>query len=140
MGDDHELERFVTAQAPVIDSVRAELAAGQKRSHWMWFIFPQIAGLGLSAMSQRYAIANLAEARAYLAHPVLGTRLRDCVRLAMSARRPALSIFGLVDTQKFRSCLTLFALASQEPLFTEALAQFFGGELDPGTMDILARA
>jgi uncharacterized protein (DUF1810 family) len=140
MGDDHGLERFVTAQAPVIDNVRAELAAGQKRSHWMWFIFPQIAGLGLSAMSQRYAIANLAEASAYLAHPVLGPRLRECVQLAMSARRPALSIFGLVDMQKFSSCLTLFALASGEPLFTDALAQFFGGEHDQGTMDILANA
>lgn len=141
MGDDHAdpwgLERFRTAQDPVIDAVRAELADGRKHTHWMWFIFPQIAGLGLSAMSQRYAITGLAEARAYLAHPVLGPRLRDCTSLAMSSGRSALEIFGSVDAQKFLSCLTLFAAAGNEPVFTQALAQFFNGRYDQATMAIL---
>ena len=139
MADDHDLERFTDAQDPAIDSVRAELAAGRKRTHWMWFIFPQIAGLGLSAMSQRYAIADLAEARAYLAHPVLGPRLRDCTTLAMSSGRTALEIFGPVDAQKFLSCLTLFASAGDEPLFRRALGQFFNGRYDQATMTILQR-
>jgi uncharacterized protein (DUF1810 family) len=143
-GDDHGdiwgLGRFTTAQAPVIDTVRAELAAGSKRTHWMWFIFPQIAGLGLSAMSQRYAITNLAEARAFLAHPILGPRLRDCTELATSSGRTALEIFGPVDAQKLLSCLTLFAAAGNEPVFTRALAQFFNGRYDQATMAILQTA
>src|SRR5580692_6153851 len=109
-GDAFDLERFVTAQAPVIDRVRAELRAGSKRSHWMWFVFPQIAGLGSSAMAQRYAIASLDEAGAYLAHPVLGPRLRDCTALALDvAGRTAHQIFGNPDDLKFHSSLTLFA-------------------------------
>jgi uncharacterized protein (DUF1810 family) len=143
-GDDHndfwDLERFCTAQAPVIDTVRAELAAGAKRSHWMWFIFPQIAGLGLSAMSQRYAINGVAEARAYLAHPILGPTLRDCTSLAMSSGRTALEIFGPVDAQKLLSCLTLFGAAGGEPVFAQALAQFFNGRYDQATMAILQLA
>jgi uncharacterized protein (DUF1810 family) len=140
MANDPTLDRFITAQAPVIENVRAELTAGQKTSHWMWFIFPQIAGLGTSAMSQLYAIANLDEARTYLAHPILGPRLRDCTQLTLAARRPALSIFGLVDSQKLHSSLTLFALASEEPLFAQALMQLFGGEPDQGTLDKLGPA
>jgi uncharacterized protein (DUF1810 family) len=139
-GDSWGLGRFCAAQDPVIDTVRAELAAGRKRSHWMWFIFPQINGLGLSAMSQRYAIADLAEARAYLAHPVLGPRLRDCTRLAMSSGRTALEIFGPVDAQKLLSCLTLFSTAGSEPLFVQALGQFFNGRYDQATMAILQMA
>ncbi|MCB5944500.1 DUF1810 domain-containing protein [Acidocella sp. KAb 2-4] len=132
--DPFNLARFLAAQAPVLPAVRAELAAGHKRTHWMWFIFPQLAGLGASAMSQRYAISGLAEARAYLAHPQLGQRLLDCTRLAMQSGRPALDIFGPIDEQKLRSCLTLFAAASAEPLFTQALAQFFGGAPDQATL------
>jgi uncharacterized protein (DUF1810 family) len=140
MGDDHNLERFPTAQDPIMDNVRAELAAGNKTTHWMWFIFPQIAGLGLSTMSQRYAITNLAEARAYLAHPVLGPRLAECTKLALSSGRPALEIFGPVDAQKFLSCLTLFATANGHPIFAEALARFFNGRPDQATLAILQRA
>ena len=140
MGDDHNLERFHTAQDPIIDNVRAELAAGNKTTHWMWFIFPQIAGLGLSTMSQRYAITSLGEARAYLAHPVLGPRLAECTQLALSSGRPALEIFGPVDAQKFLSCLTLFATANGHAIFAEALARFFNGRPDQATLAILQRA
>ena len=125
--DGHNLARFISAQEPVIDAVRAELTAGAKTTHWMWYVFPQIAGLGLSAMSQQYAIAGLAEARAFLNHPVLGTRLRDCTALAMSSGRTALEIFGPVDAQKFFSCLTLFACTANDPIFRRALAQFSAG-------------
>jgi uncharacterized protein (DUF1810 family) len=100
----------------------------------MWFIFPQIAGLGFSAMSQRYAISGLDEARAYLAHPVLGQRLRECTRLALQSGNSALDIFGPIDAQKLRSCLTLFAAASDDPVFTLALAQFFNDEQDDATL------
>lgn len=152
MGDDHDddpgydpnyswgLERFRAAQDPVIDEVRAELADGHKRTHWMWFIFPQITGLGLSALSQQYAITSLAEARAYLAHPVLGRRLRDCTALAMQSRRSALEIFGPVDAQKFLSCLTLFTHAGDEPVIRNALAQFFDGWYDQATLTLLQTA
>lgn len=144
MADDHGdswgLERFCTAQNPVIATVRAELSAGNKRTHWIWFIFPQIAGLGLSAMSQRYAISGLAEARAYLTHPILGPRLHNCTSLAMSSNRTALEIFGPVDAQKFLSCLTLFSATGEEALFARALAQFFNGRYDQATMAILQMA
>ncbi len=132
--DEFNLERFVSAQAPVYGSVQQELAAGHKSTHWMWFIFPQIAGLGFSAMSQRYAISRLDEARAYLAHPVLGPRLRECASLALDSGHTALDIFGPIDAQKLRSCLTLFAAAGDDPLFIEALEQFFGGERDEATL------
>jgi len=132
------LEHFVSAQTPVIAEARRELAAGRKHTHWMWFIFPQIAGLGLSPMSRQYALSGLDEARAYLAHPILGPRLRECLTLAMAANRPALEIFGAVDAQKLRSCLTLFAAAGADPLFPQALAQFFGGTADPATLTRLA--
>ncbi len=140
-GDSWNLERFSAAQDPVIETIRAELLAGNKRTHWMWFVFPQIAGLGLSTMSQRYAISGLAEARAYLAHPTLGPRLRDCTSLALSSNRTALEIFGPVDAQKFLSSLTLFGAAGGEPIFApifaQALAQFFNGRYDQATMAIL---
>jgi len=136
-----DLERFVDAQDPVHDRVLAELAAGRKASHWMWFVFPQIAGLGTSAMSQLYAVASLDEARAYLAHPVLGPRLRQCTRLVLAAApRTATAIFGSVDAAKLRSSMTLFDRA--EPgsgLFDAVLAAFFDGEPDPLTLDRLAR-
>src|SRR4029077_21032235 len=104
-----DLKRFLDAQAPVIDRVRSELRAGAKRSHWMWFVFPQIAGLGHSAMAQRYAIASLDEAKAYAAHPVLGARLRECTALVLAVEDKSVhAIFGSPDDLKFHSCMTLF--------------------------------
>ena len=130
-----DLERFVRAQDPVYASALAELGAGRKTSHWMWFVFPQIAGLGYSAMSARYAIESLAEARAYLEHPVLGPRLRECASLVLAA--PAASaeqIFGSIDAMKLRSSMTLFHRAApQEPLFERVLDRYFGGQPDPAT-------
>jgi uncharacterized protein (DUF1810 family) len=140
MSDDpFDLERFVAAQMPVMALVRAELAAGRKRSHWMWFVFPQLAGLGFSAMAATYAIASLDEARAYLAHPVLGPRLVDCTRLVLAAEGgDAHAIFGSPDDLKFRSSMTLFALAApDERAFVEALAKFFGGKADAKTLLLL---
>ena len=134
-----DLERFVDAQAPVIARVEAELRAGRKQSHWMWFVFPQIAGLGHSAMAQRYAISSLAEARAYLVHPILGERLRDCTRTVLAVEdRSIHAIFGSPDDLKFRSCMTLFAAAEPgEPLFAAALQKYFGGTADDATMELL---
>ena len=132
--DEFNLERFVSAQAPVYAAVQQELAAGYKRTHWMWFIFPQIAGLGFSAMSKRYAISGLDEARAYLAHPALGPRLKECISLAMNSGHAALDVFGPTDAQKLHSSLTLFASARKDPLFIQALEHFFGGEWDEATL------
>ncbi|MDB5943463.1 MAG: calpastatin [Ramlibacter sp.] len=131
-----DLDRFVQAQAPVIDAVFAELLDGDKRSHWMWFVFPQIQGLGRSAMAARYAISSLDEARAYLAHPVLGARLRQCCELVLEVRdRSAHEIFGSPDDLKFRSSLTLFdRAAGAEDLFRRCLDRFFGGKPDPQTL------
>ena len=136
MADPFKLERFVDAQAPVYQQVRRELIAGRKQSHWMWFIFPQIAGLGQSPMSIRFAIASLDEARAYLAHPALGPRLRECARLALDvAGKTARDIFGSIDEIKFRSSMTLFAkAATDEDVFQRCLAKYFAGELDPATL------
>lgn len=137
MSDDrYDLARFVAAQAPVYAVAVAELAAGAKRSHWMWFVFPQIVGLGASPMAQRYAIASSDEARAFLAHPVLGPRLRECVRLTLMLEgRSAHEIFGAPDDRKFRSSLTLFAAAApDEPLFEQALQKYFAGAGDPLTL------
>ena len=136
MSGPFDLARFVGAQAPVYDAARAEIEAGRKQSHWMWFIFPQIAGLGSSAMAVRYAIASLAEARAYLAHPVLGPRLRDCATLALAVEgRSATEIFGPVDATKFRSSMTLFAAAAPDtPVFAACLEKYFDGERDPATL------
>ena len=127
-----DLERFVRAQDAdgTYDRAVAELRNGRKVSHWMWFVFPQIAGLGYSAMAQAYAIADLAEARAYLAHPVLGPRLRECAGVVadQAGRSRAEAIFGGVDAMKLRSSMTLFARADpEEPIFTEVLDAFFDG-------------
>ena len=134
------LERFVAAQDPVWPRVVAELAAGKKRSHWMWFVFPQIEGLGSSAMSQRYALPSLDEARAYLAHPVLGARLRQVTDLMLGhAGPPAEAILGGIDAVKFRSSMTLFrAAAPGEARFQAALDAFHAGEPDPRTLALLA--
>lgn len=141
MSDPFDLARFLEAQAPVIAVARAEMAAGRKRSHWMWFVFPQIAGLGSSAMAQRYAIGSTAEAEAYLDHPVLGSRLRDLTELANEAAGSAREVFGAPDDLKFRSCMTLFnAVAPDETPFLSALARFFGGERDEVTLEILDRS
>ena len=136
MSDPHDLERFVGAQAPVIAEVLHELRGGRKRSHWMWFVFPQLRGLGTSAMAQRYGIASLAEARAYLAHPVLGPRLLACCALMLQVQgRGAQAILGSPDDLKFRSCCTLFALAApHEPVFQQCLDRFYGGLPDPRTV------
>lgn len=139
MNDPHELQRFVDAQAAVYDAVRAELRAGRKRSHWMWFVFPQLRGLGGSAMATRFGIASLDEARAYLAHPLLGARLRECCALMLQVTgRSAHEILGSPDDLKFRSCLTLFALAAPgEALFRQGLERFYGGVADPRTEALL---
>ena len=133
------LERFVTAQAPVYDRALRELRAGRKQSHWMWFVLPQIAGLGHSTMAQSYAIESLEEARAYLAHPLLGARLRECCEAVIAVPgKSAHDIFGSPDDMKFRSCLILFAHAApDETLFRTALNKYFGGEVDPLTVQIL---
>ncbi len=139
-GDIHHLQRFIDAQRRVYDGVLAELRAGSKRSHWMWFIFPQIAGLGHSAMAMRYAIASRQEALAYLAHPLLGPRLRACTALVNAVEsRSIVEIFGTPDDMKFRSCMTLFAETTTENMiFTEALARYFGSIPDPLTLEKLA--
>jgi uncharacterized protein (DUF1810 family) len=132
-------QRFLDAQAPVIDAVRTELARGRKSSHWMWFVFPQVSGLGRSAMAQRYAIASLDEAQAYAAHPVLGARLRELTALVLAVEdRGAHEIFGTPDDLKFHSSMTLFARAAQdEPLFHQALAKYFAGREDAATVERL---
>ncbi|MDE2488093.1 MAG: DUF1810 domain-containing protein, partial [Alphaproteobacteria bacterium] len=136
-----DLERFVAAQAPVWDAVRGELSAGRKRTHWMWFVFPQIAGLGTSPTAQAYAVGSMEEARAYLAHPLLGPRLRACTTAVLGVRgRSAHEIFGSPDDLKFRSSMTLFREAAPDkPLFETALRRYFGGEPDPRTLAILRR-
>jgi uncharacterized protein (DUF1810 family) len=138
--DPFDLARFVEVQDESLHRVRAELAAGRKTSHWIWFIFPQAAGLGASIIAQAYSIASRAEAQAYLAHPQLGPRLRECVALATAIPdRTANQVFGFPDDLKFRSCLTLFnAIAPDEPVFTAALDRFYDGELDPRTLELLA--
>ncbi len=137
-----DLSHFADAQAQVHRQVVEELTAGRKRTHWMWFIFPQLSGLGHSAMAQRYAIRNIDQARRYLADPILGNRLRDDVRLMMRHQdKSALEILGSPDDFKFRSCLTLFWEAasdkSDKSIFTEALNQFYNGEPDPRTLELL---
>ena len=137
--DRYDLQRFVDAQARVYERVLRELHAGRKESHWMWFVFPQIAGLGRSATSAFFAIASFDEARAYLAHPILGPRLKECARLVLEVEgRTARQVFGPVDETKFRSSMTLFMKAApDEPLFADCLQKFFGGEADPATLEIL---
>lgn len=131
--------RFLAAQDPVIDQVRAELAAGRKRSHWMWFIFPQLDGLARSDTARFYALHSLEDARAWLAHPILGERLRACTAIVNAAApAPLPAILGEVDALKFRSSMTLFAAAAPaDPLFAEALTLHCDGEPDPRTLALL---
>ncbi len=140
MPSEHDLSRFIEAQASVIDQVRRELEDGRKRSHWMWFVFPQIKGLGHSSTARYYAIASLAEAQAYLRHPVLGQRLSECADLVNRVEgRSVHQIFGSPDDLKFHSSMTLFAQADPTaPVFQTALGKYFGGALDRGTMDRIA--
>jgi uncharacterized protein (DUF1810 family) len=139
MTDPFDLTRFVRAQDPVFRDIQGELTRGRKQSHWMWFVFPQVAGLGFSAMSQRYAIASRAEASAYLAHPTLGPRLIECTHLVLAVEgRTINAILGAPDDAKFHSSMTLFDAVSGEPVFDEALARYFSGERDQATLDILA--
>jgi uncharacterized protein (DUF1810 family) len=137
--DPFDLQRFVEAQAPVYAQVCAELRAGRKASHWMWFVFPQLAGLGHSTMAARYAISSRDEARAYLAHPVLGPRLRACTGLVLQAKDlSAYDIFGRPDELKFQSSMTLFAAVADDPeIFDAALAKYFGGRRDVRTLELL---
>jgi uncharacterized protein (DUF1810 family) len=132
---EYDLQRFVEAQGPVLDKVRAELLDGEKQTHWMWFIFPQLAGLGHSPTARYYAIASRGHAEAYLAHSILGPRLRDCTQLVTRLKgRSVEQIFGYPDNLKFHSCMTLFAqVAPAETVFVQALERYFGGELDPLT-------
>jgi uncharacterized protein (DUF1810 family) len=136
--DQFDLARFTAAQDSVYERAVAELRRGRKTSHWMWFVFPQIAGLGYSATSRRYAITSLAEAEAYLAHPALGPRLRECASILVKLPGTAEQIFGAIDAQKLRSSMTLFKRADpHEPIFAEVLDQFFGGVPDPATEERL---
>jgi uncharacterized protein (DUF1810 family) len=139
MDIESKMHEFVRSQEAVYEQVVDELAAGKKRSHWMWFIFPQLAGLGTSQMARKFAIGSLDEARAYLQHAVLGPRLKECTRLMMAAEHNDVGkILGYPDDLKFRSCMTLFAAADPaEPLFQAALDKFFGGEPDSRTLELL---
>lgn len=132
-----QLERFVEAQDGVYGQVCEELRRGEKRSHWMWFIFPQIRGLGRSPMADRFAIGSVEEAREYLKHPVLGARLRECAGLVNAVEEKSASeIFGFPDDLKFHSSMTLFARVGEgERIFREALEKYFGGEMDRGTVE-----
>jgi uncharacterized protein (DUF1810 family) len=142
MKDPFRLQRFVDAQGPIYDQVLRELRAGRKASHWMWFVFPQMRGLGRTPTAHHYGISSLAEARAYLAHPVLGPRLGECVRLVLACEgHTAERIFGFPDVLKLRSCLTLFQAVAPDPqIYTEAMARYYGGEPDPRTLECLAEA
>jgi uncharacterized protein (DUF1810 family) len=139
-GDPFDLQRFVAAQAPIFDAALAELKAGRKRSHWMWFIFPQHRALGRSHRAHIYGIASLDEARAYLAHPVLGPRLETCTKAVLACGGSSLhAIFGSPDDMKFRSSMTLFALASPdaESIFTQALKRWCDGKMDAQTLGLV---
>ena len=140
--DPHDLQRFVEAQRPVHAQALAELRAGRKTTHWMWFVFPQLRGLGRSTTAHHYGIDCLAEARAYLAHPVLGARLRDAVDALLGVHgRSAGEIFGSPDDLKLRSSLTLFGKAApDETRFAAALERYFDGERDPATLALLRNA
>ena len=133
--DPFDLDRFVRAQAEDYDRALSELRGGKKRSHWMWYIFPQIEGLGQSPMSQRYSIKSAAEARAYLDHPILGPRLRECAALVNGITdRSAVEIFGSPDDMKLRSCATLFASVSDDAVFEQVLEKYFNGQHDQETL------
>jgi uncharacterized protein (DUF1810 family) len=137
--DPYNLQRFLDAQNPVFVRICSELRAGRKEGHWMWFIFPQIQGLGYSPIAQKFAISSLQEAKAYLDHPILGARLRECCRLVTQVEgRSIEEIFGYPDDLKFRSSMTLFAQATAEnQLFRDALEKYCNGEFDPLTLDRL---
>ena len=137
--DPYNLQRFVDAQDPLYQEVCSELRLGYKRGHWMWFIFPQIKGLGYSYMANKFGISSKEEAKAYLGHPILGDRLRECTRLVINVKgRSANDIFGSIDSMKFRSSLTLFARAtSDNQVFKNALEKYFGGEFDRLTLERL---
>jgi uncharacterized protein (DUF1810 family) len=139
MKDDYNLQRFVDAQAGVFEGACAELRQGRKTGHWMWFIFPQLRGLGFSSMAECYGLTSLDEAKAYLEHPVLGARLTECSRLVTSIEgRTLREIFGSPDDMKFRSSMTLFARAAEENLiFSEAIQKYCGGKYDPLTIALL---
>ncbi|HEU0045376.1 DUF1810 domain-containing protein [Sphingomonas sp.] len=135
-----DLDRFVTAQGPSYDAALGELRRGRKSSHWMWWVFPQLAGLGRSATAQTYAIASAEEARAYLAHPLLGMRLIEATRAAIDAPGTAEAILGDIDAIKLRSSMTLFEAVADDPEpFRAGLDRFFGGERDPATLTLLGR-
>jgi uncharacterized protein (DUF1810 family) len=137
--DSHNLQRFVDAQEGVFDTALAELRAGSKQSHWMWFIFPQLAGLGRSPTAQYYGIASLEEAQAYLNHPILGPRLRQALEaiLSWTGRRTPEQILGSIDALKLRSSLTLFDIIERHDLFERALSSFYGGKSDGRTLALL---
>ncbi len=139
MDDPFDLKRFINAQASVYADALAELEQGEKRTHWMWFVFPQVSGLGRSPTAQHYAIQSRDEAQAYLAQPVLGPRLCACTRAVLQISRSAHEIFGSPDDKKFHSCMTLFERISGNSFFKAALTQFFEGELDRATLEILNR-
>jgi uncharacterized protein (DUF1810 family) len=136
-----DLDRFVEAQRDIYDQAMAEIRSGRKRSHWMWFVFPQIAGLGMSETSRRYAIRNRAEGEAYLAHPVLGPRLLESADAVLALEgRSALDVFGSPDDIKLRSCATLFAaLSAPGSVFERVLERYFAGEADSRTLRLLQR-
>ncbi len=138
-GDPYDLDRFVEAQEATYDTGLSEIRSGRKRSHWMWYVFPQLDGLGSSPMSRRYAVRSLAEAQAYLGHPVLGPRLVECAEAVLGVElRSALAIFGSPDDLKLRSCATLFAEASPSgSVFERILQKYYRGERDPRTLSLL---
>jgi len=138
--DPFNLERFVTAQGPVFETVLAELRADRKRTHWMWFVFPQLAGLGRSSTARFYGISGIDEARAYLAHPLLGPRLDLCTKIVMASESPSVhAILGSPDDLKFRSCMTLFSRAADDPdnLFRQARERWCGGRQDEQTLTLI---
>ncbi|MEQ1793197.1 MAG: DUF1810 domain-containing protein [Nitrospira sp.] len=141
MSDAYNLHRFLTAQSPTYNTVLAELRAGRKSSHWIWFIFPQITGLGHSGTARKFALASLDEAKTYLQHPVLGPRLRQCTQLVLDVNgRRAEEIFSYPDDLKFRSCMTLFMTATTDnKIFTDALLKYFEGKPNTLTLDLLAQ-
>jgi uncharacterized protein (DUF1810 family) len=139
--DRYKLQRFVDAHQSVIDDALSELAAGAKRSHWMWFVFPQLGELGRSPTAKFYGLASIKEARAYLRHPILGSRLTRCVEtlLPWASERSAERIFGPIDSMKLRSSMTLFDRIEPDGLFAQALLNFFGGKRDELTLALLER-
>lgn len=136
---EYDLDRFVKAQKDLYDRVVRELTSGRKSSHWMWFVFPQIAGLGFSAMAQRYAVRSRDEAETYLAHKLLGPRLEQCTQLVLDVRNKSITdILGSPDDMKFRSSMTLFHAVSDRKLFSDAIARFYPDGFDPRTISMLA--